>query len=99
MSIQRLALQTDLVALAVDGAQIVAVAVLIGLRLEDGGVAGVGRGFRAEVMSDAGIGRDLTLVIQRIGLGLEAGCGLVLFVVADAGVFRRPFRSENYETE
>ena len=50
MATQRRALQAHLVTLALDGVEVVAVFVLAGLGLEDAGVAGVGRGFRADVV-------------------------------------------------
>ena len=80
MAAQRLTLQADLVAVAVDGIQVVAVVVLVGLRSEDGGVAGVGRGFRADVVGDAGVRRDLALVADGAAGGTLAVGGFVQLV-------------------
>ncbi|MNT53051.1 hypothetical protein D3C72_1901170 [compost metagenome] len=74
LAVQILALDPDLIILALDRIQVVAAAVAIVLRLEDACVAGVGRVGVVQVIDQAGIGNELGILLVALGrLGLPGG--------------------------
>ncbi len=84
-AVEEFALDARFVGLALDRVEHIAREVLQVLRLEDAGVAGVQRVGVVQVEHEAGVGRDLVVVLERVRLSAKAFFFILGHACADDG--------------